>query len=77
MPRKRHSPEEIVTKLHQVDLMASEGKSIATAVKTIGMTGAQVGKPPAHAKDDQNGRWPEHATPGQRGPFRPLRSSYP
>ena len=38
MPRKRYSPEEIVTRLRQVDVMTSEGKSIAAAVKAIGVT---------------------------------------
>ena len=38
MPRKRYSPKEIVTKLQQVDVMTSKGKSIAAAVKEIGAT---------------------------------------
>ena len=38
MPRKRYSPEEIVTKLRQEDVMMSEGQSIAAAVKAIGVT---------------------------------------
>ena len=33
MPRKRYSPEEIVTKLRQVDVMTSEGKLIAAKAK--------------------------------------------
>lgn len=33
MPRKRYSPEEIVTKLRQVDVMTSKGKLIAAKVK--------------------------------------------
>ncbi len=36
MPRKKHSPKEIVTKLRQVDVTTSEGRSIAAAVKAIG-----------------------------------------
>jgi len=38
MPRKRHSAEEIVTKLRQVDVLSSQGKSIAEAVRSIGVT---------------------------------------
>jgi putative transposase len=38
MPRKRHKPEEIVAKLRQVDVLASQGQSIADAVRTIGVT---------------------------------------
>lgn len=38
MPRKRHKPEEIVAKLRQVDVLASQGQSIADAVHAIGVT---------------------------------------
>lgn len=38
MPRKRYKPEEIVTKLRQVDVLTSQGQSIADAVRQIGVT---------------------------------------
>ncbi|MDH6234626.1 putative transposase [Mesorhizobium soli] len=38
MARKRHSAEEIVTKLRQVDVLSSQGKSVAEAVRSIGVT---------------------------------------
>jgi len=38
MPRKRHKPEEIVTKLRQVDVLVSQGQSIADAIRQIGVT---------------------------------------
>ena len=38
MGRKRHSAEEIVTKLRQVDVLSSQGKSVAEAVRSIGVT---------------------------------------
>ena len=38
MPRKRHTAEEIVTKLRQVDVLSSQGKSIAEAIRSIGVT---------------------------------------
>ena len=38
MPRKRHKPEEIVAKLRQVDVLVSQGKSVADAVRSIGVT---------------------------------------
>ena len=38
MPRKRHKPEEIVAKLRQVDVLVSQGKSVADAVRAIGVT---------------------------------------
>ena len=38
MPRKRPTPEEIVAKLRQVDVLVSQGKSVADAVRMIGTT---------------------------------------
>jgi transposase-like protein len=38
MPRKRHAAEEIVTKLRQVDVLSSQGKSMAEAIRSIGVT---------------------------------------
>src|SRR3954462_5039899 len=38
MARKRHTAEEIVTKLRQVDVLVSQGRPIAEAVRTIGVT---------------------------------------
>ncbi len=38
MPRKRHKPEDIVAKLRQVDVLVSQGKSVADAVRSIGVT---------------------------------------
>ena len=38
MPRKRHKPEEIVAKLRQVDVLVSQGQTVADAVRAIGVT---------------------------------------
>jgi predicted RNase H-like nuclease len=38
MPRKRHEPEEIVTKLRQVDVLVSQGQGIADAIRQIGVS---------------------------------------
>jgi putative transposase len=38
MARKRPTPEEIVAKLRQVDVLVSQGKSVADAVRSIGTT---------------------------------------
>jgi putative transposase len=38
MPTKRHKPEEIVAKLRQVDVLTSQGRSVADAIRSIGMT---------------------------------------
>lgn len=38
MPKKRHKPEEIVAKLRQVDVLVAQGKPVADAIRTIGVT---------------------------------------
>ena len=38
MPRKRHKPEEIVAKRRQVDVLTSQGQSVADAIRSIGVT---------------------------------------
>ncbi len=38
MPQKKHKPEEIVAKLRQVDVLVSQGCSVAEAVRSIGVT---------------------------------------
>ncbi len=35
---KRHKPEEIVAKLRQVDVLTSQGSSVADAIRQIGVT---------------------------------------
>jgi putative transposase len=38
MPRKRHTAEEIVAKLRQVDVLMAQGKPVGDAVRAIGVT---------------------------------------
>ena len=38
MARKRHKAEEIVAKLRQVDVLVSQGHSVADAIRAIGVT---------------------------------------
>ena len=38
MPRKRYKPEEIVTKVRQVDVLVSQGSSVANAIRQIGVS---------------------------------------
>ena len=38
MARKTYKPEEIVAKLRQVDVLVSQGRPVAEAVRTIGVT---------------------------------------
>src|SRR6185437_2049631 len=38
MPRKVYKPEEIVTKLRQVDVLVSQGQGIVDAIRQIGVS---------------------------------------
>ncbi len=38
MSRKRHKPEEIVSKLRQMDVLVSQGQSVSDAIRSIGVT---------------------------------------
>jgi transposase-like protein len=38
MPRKKHKAEEIVAKLRQGDVLTAQGRPVAEAVRTIGVT---------------------------------------
>ena len=38
MSKKRHKPEEIVSKLRQIDVLTSQGKTVAEAIRSIGVT---------------------------------------
>ena len=38
MARKRHTAEEIVAKLRQVDVLTAQGRPVAAAVRSIGVT---------------------------------------
>jgi hypothetical protein len=40
MGRKRSTPEEIVGKLRQVEVLVGQGKPVAEAVRAIGVTEA-------------------------------------
>ena len=38
MAKEGHKPEEILAKLRQVDVLASQGRSVADAIRAIGVT---------------------------------------
>jgi putative transposase len=40
MARNQHKPEKIVAKLRQVEVVVGQGKPVAEAVRTIGVTEA-------------------------------------
>jgi putative transposase len=38
MPRKQYKPEEIVSKLRQVDVLSSQGQRVSEAIRSIGVS---------------------------------------
>ena len=38
MASKKHRPEEAVVKLRQVDVLVSQGQTVAEAIRAIGVT---------------------------------------
>jgi putative transposase len=38
MAQKKHKPEEIVAKLRQVDVLLGQGRPVAEAIRSIGVT---------------------------------------
>ena len=38
MPTRRYKPEEIIAKLRQVDVLVSQGASMADAIRQIGVS---------------------------------------
>ncbi len=38
MARKRHTPDEIVAKLRQVDVLVAQGQAVADAIRVIGVS---------------------------------------
>ncbi len=38
MPRNRHKAEDIVTKFRQVEVLNAQGRSVAEAIQSIGVT---------------------------------------
>ena len=46
MGTKRHEPEEVVAQLRQVDVLVSQGRSVADAIRSIGVTEVSTGRTP-------------------------------
>ena len=38
MPRKKYRPEEIITKLREADILISQGQSVASVIKPLGVS---------------------------------------
>jgi len=37
MPRKKYRPEEIITKLREADILISQGQTVASVIKSLGV----------------------------------------
>jgi len=38
MPRKKYRPEEIITKLREADILISQGQTVASVIKSLGVS---------------------------------------
>jgi transposase-like protein len=38
MPRKKYRPEEIITKLREADVLISQGQTVASVIKSLGVS---------------------------------------
>jgi hypothetical protein len=56
MPRKHYKPEEVVAKLRQVDVLVSQGRSVADSVRSIGVTEVYPLPFPALIRPDKKGK---------------------
>ena len=54
MPQKKHKPEEIIAKLRQVDVLVSQGQSVAEAVRSISVP--RIGIPLWRRRGDLSAR---------------------
>ncbi len=66
MARKRHTAEEIVAKLRQVDVLTAQGRPVAEAVRAIGVTEVTYSVSRALGVRRAEGR-PGQAPEGARG----------
>jgi transposase-like protein len=69
MGTKKHKPEEVVAKLRQVDVLVSQGQSVADAIRAIGVTEVTYDrwrKEFGGLKSDQVRRMKELETENQR-----------
>ena len=59
MPTKRHRPEEIGSKLRQVDVLVAQGTPVADAVHSIGVTEVGCGTSCGTARSSTHCRRPK------------------
>src|SRR5215204_3389600 len=68
MSRKRHRPEEIVAKLRQVEVLTAQGRSVAVAIRSIGVTEVSSGTSCSTARSSPRSRRPRSSSRAGAGP---------
>ena len=56
MTGRRHKPEEIIVKLRQVDVLVSQGQSVADAIRKHGVTEVAAGTSCSMARSSPHSR---------------------
>ena len=72
MSKKRHKPEEIVAKLRQVEVLTAQGRTVAEAIRSIGVTEVTFYR---WRQEWRAERRPGEAPEGARGRERPAPAS--
>ena len=62
MSRKRHKPEEIVAKLRQVEVLTAHGRTVAEAIRSIGVTKVSSGTSCSTARSSPRSRRPRSSS---------------
>jgi hypothetical protein len=78
MSRKRHRPEEIVAKLRQVEVLTAQGRTVAEAIRSIGVTEVSSGTSCSTARSSTRSRRPRSSSrvgAGTTTPFAHTRRS--
>src|ERR687897_3618049 len=77
MLRKRHTPEEIVTKLSQVEVLTAQGRPVAEAIRSIGVTEVSSGTNCSTGRSSTRSRKPGSSSRAGDGITTPFDRTHP
>ena len=77
MLRKRHTPEEIVTKLRQVEVLTAQGRPVAEAIRSIGVTEVSSGTNCSTGRSSTRSRKPGSSSRAGDGITTPFDRTHP
>src|SRR5918993_1059758 len=77
MLRKRHTPEEIVTKLRQVEVLTAQGRPVAEAIRSIGVTEVSSGTNCSTGRSSTRSRKPGSSSRAGNGMTTPFDRTRP